>query len=188
MKIISIVREPVSRNLSMYFQAFHVPLMDINSSTDNRQESNTNLQAFRNDFFNKFNHHYGVNWFDDEFKKTWGIDIYEYPFHKEEGYTVIEKGNVEVLLLKMEKLNDSEEVIRDFLEMEEFTLKNENMGDKKWYQSVYREFKQNIEPSEEYLDDLYRSKYMDHFYTKEETEAFMAKYRNETPSSKVTLP
>ncbi|WP_431800859.1 putative capsular polysaccharide synthesis family protein [Halobacillus andaensis] len=180
LKVISIVREPVSRNLSMYFQAFHVPLMDINSTTDNRQEANTNLQAFRNDFFQKFNHHYGINWFDNEFKRTWHIDVYNYPFHKEEGYTVIEKGNVEVLLLTMEKLNEAEQIIRGFLDMEEFTLTNENMGEQKWYQSVYKEFKQKIQPSEEYLNALYDSKYMKHFYTNDEVETFKGKYREET--------
>ncbi|WP_375534268.1 putative capsular polysaccharide synthesis family protein [Alteribacillus sp. HJP-4] len=146
--------------------------MDVNSQTDNRQEANTNLAAFRKDFFNKFNHYYGVNWFHEEFKKAWNVDIYAYPFNKEEGHAVIEKDNMEILLLKMEKLDDSEEVLREFLELDHFSLIKDNMSEKKWYHSVYKEFKSMIKPSEEYINKLYSTSYMKHFYSNEEQKYY----------------
>ncbi|WP_187254498.1 putative capsular polysaccharide synthesis family protein [Alkalicoccus halolimnae] len=176
LKIISLVREPVSRNMSMYFHAFHVPLMDINKHKDNRREENTNMEAFRNDFFKKFNHTYGVNWFHEEFQRAWGVNIYEYPFNREEGHTVIREGNLEILLLKMERLNDSETVIADFLDLPEFELKNDNMGSKKWYHAVYKEFKEKLHPKREYLHQLYESDYMSHFYTDDEKASYQEKY------------
>lgn len=176
LKIISLVREPISRNVSMYFQAFHVPLMDINSSTDNRVEANTNTEAFRKDFFTKFNHEYGVKWFDEEFKRAWKINVYDYPFNQEEGYTIIKKGNLEILLLKMEKLNELEEVIGNFVEKDSFALKSENMGGKKWYHSFYKEFKNNMTFSREYIYKLYNTKFMKHFYSEQERAEFRNKF------------
>ncbi len=182
LKIITLTREPISRNASMYFHAFHVPLMDINKFTDNRKESNTNLPSFRQDFYDKFNHQYGINWFDHEFKRAWGVDVYDYPFNQDQGYSIIKKGNMEILVLQMEKLDHSEEVIRDFLELEEFELKRENTGNKKWYHSVYKEFKQGLYPEDNYIENLYNSKFMQHFYHNEDIEAYRSKFKGKHTS------
>lgn len=183
LKIISLVREPFSRNMSMYFHAFQVPLMEINKYQDNRREANTNMEALRRDFFRKFNHTYGIHWFQQEFQRAWGVNIYDYPFHQEEGHTVIQKDNMDILLLKMEKLNDAEDVIADFLELPSFSLKNENMGDKKWYHAVYKEFKAGMEPDQQYLEQLHASDFMNHFYTQAEKEAYQAKYLPVSPEA-----
>ncbi|PRO65336.1 putative capsular polysaccharide synthesis family protein [Alkalicoccus urumqiensis] len=169
-KIISLVREPVSRNQSMYFHAFHVPLMGMNKYQDNRQEDAVNIEAFRRDFYKRFNHLYGNRWFDQEFARIWDVNVYAYPFDQEKGYTRIQSGNKDILLVQMEKLNDLEQVLADFLGEEDLTLTQANSGSKKWYHAVYKEFKQKADPSKEYVDQLYDTKYMNHFYSKEDQE------------------
>ena len=44
-------------------------------------------------------------------KEVFGIDVFAYPFDAEKGYTLIKEGNIELLLMKMEKLSELENVI-----------------------------------------------------------------------------
>ncbi|WP_444685513.1 putative capsular polysaccharide synthesis family protein [Alkalicoccus luteus] len=184
LKIISLVREPVSRNISMYFHAFQVPLMDLNKEKDNRKESNTNMQALQNDFLNRFNHTYGISWFHKEFYKAWGIDVYEYPFDQEKGYGIIETEQADVLMIQMEKLNSLENEIAAFLEIESFTLKNENMGSKKWYHAVYKEFKETLSLDSRYVEALYDSEFMHHFYSRADRMRLKERYTGEAEYEK----
>jgi len=177
LKIITIVREPISRNISMYFQNIHIPLMEIAKKNDVRLPNNSNLTRLIKEFRSKFNHFHGINWFDNEFKNYFDIDVYKYDFDKKLGYGVIKKQNIEVLILKLEKLSKiGEEAIRDFLGVDKFIINNTNISDEKWYAVVYNDFKQQIVFNKDFLKDIYTSKYMKHFYTKDEISKYYARY------------
>ena len=45
-------------------------------------------------------------WFNVELKEPLGLDIYQYEFDKMRGYQIIEKDNIELLLIKLEKLDE----------------------------------------------------------------------------------
>lgn len=174
--IITLVREPISRNLSFYFQDFQIPLMEISKNRDTTSAEKINIENFINDFHKNFNHEHGVNWFDNHFKKSFGIDIYKYPFNKEEGYQIIEKKNLNILVLKLEKLNKLENIIGQFIHETNFSLDNSNQGNKKWYGSIYNKFKKEIVFPEKFINELYSSKFMKHFYTDNEISVFKNKY------------
>jgi hypothetical protein len=60
-------------------------------------------------------------WFDDEFNKILGIDVYDYDFPYTLGYLTIRVGSYEVLILRCE-LADSVKIncISEFLDIDNF--------------------------------------------------------------------
>ena len=167
LKIITLVREPISVNISSFFS---------NLSTSAYELEQQNVETLEEAFFDKFNHDYVLDWFDIEFLPTTGLDIYKYDFDKEAGYSIIEEGNIECLVIKLEKLNRLEKVIADFVDNDSFKLKSHNISADKWFRPIYQDFKKNVKFSSEYVDRVYSSKLMRHFYSDKEISEFKSKY------------
>ena len=118
-------------------------------------------------------------WFDEQLKSVFQIDVFRYPFDIEKGYTIIKEGNIELLLMKMEKLNDLEKVIGEFLDIDSFQVRNANLGKQKTYRFALKEYKKTFSLSEKELENLYRkSDYMKHFYSEQERNEFYMKWKN----------
>ena len=65
-------------------------------------------------------------WFNVELKEPLGLDIYQYEFDKMRGYQIIEKDNIELLLIKLEKLDECSEVIGRFVGKDNFSIVKSN--------------------------------------------------------------
>jgi hypothetical protein len=170
-KIISLVRDPYSRNISAFFQDFAYYIYYYSCLTP---ESQRDHQA--NDFVFKiyddlFDHSYALNWFDKEFKKFTGIDIYKYPFDKDKGWNIITEGKYEILIIKLEKLKEAWSCIEEFSSAK-MQLQNSNVASFKWYSNFYNDFITKYSPSKSYLDLMYKSKFTLHFYNKKEINFF----------------
>ncbi len=167
LKVITLVREPISVNVSSFFH---------NLSYFAYEFEQKNAKTLEEAFFNKFNHDYALDWFDIDFLPTIGLDIYKYGFDKEAGYAVIKEKNVECLVIKLEKLNGLESVIAEFVGNNDFKLQSHNVSADKWFNPVYLEFKKNVSFNPEFIDRIYSSKLMRHFYSDEEINTLKAKY------------
>lgn len=175
-KIISLIRDPIARGISVYFQRIQE---HIGGRAYNFFEPDTykGVTALLKDETETGTYGRMFEWFNIEMKDTFGIDVYQYDFDREKGYEIIQKGNVELLLLKLEKLNDCEEIIGQFTGVKDFKLIKANMGNDKLYRFAYEELKGTIEIPHDILDFYYRDNpAMDHFYTSEEKEVFYKKW------------
>ena len=197
-KIVSGVREPISRDVAAFFQNSELELWPYHNfncnifllcgNEDNpkkkmdTEEIKKRCPLWReslNQSFEDLSHaitHYRqdvFSWFDYEIKDVFGIDVYEYPFDTERGYTIIEKDNVSILIIKMESLSTLENVIGNFIGDEEYKLINRNNASGKMYRYVYKDFKDNIQLSPDYFDFYYNgnSKF-EHFYSADEIKAY----------------
>ncbi|WP_223032322.1 putative capsular polysaccharide synthesis family protein [Hanstruepera marina] len=161
-KIITFYRDPLSRNISSFFQNLDVYFK--------RSELKNLDYSILEERFNKAHkiHNTPNNWFDLEFNKRLGINIFNFPFEKEKGYSIINKDNIQVFLCVTDKINHLEKELGGFLEIQDFKLNNSNIGDKKWYKDLYKEFKNKYKPTHQMLDKLYDSNIIKHFYNKEE--------------------
>lgn len=164
-KIISAVRDPISRNMSSFFQII------------NRYDEKTyqmgldNVEELIDSFFLQYKHDYPLTWFDKELKEVFDFDIYKHSFEKVKGYSIYKKDNLDILLIKTEKIKEiGTEAINDFMNLNISTLVNKNRADNKRYSNLYTKFKNNIQFSQEYINKMYQSKFMNHFYTNEEIE------------------
>ena len=178
LKVITVVREPVSRNLSFMF--FMLPVMlGLDADILNTKKQNyAYTEIFEDIYYQTIEHDYFLDWFDIEFKTSLGIDVYKHPFDKEKGYSIIKKDNIKVLLIKIEKIDNCSPAIKQFTGVDKFELKKQNTSDDYWYKPVYDKFKKMFIPNEEHLQKLYGSKFMKHFYTDKEIENFYKKWRN----------
>ena len=173
-KVISLVRDPVGRGVADYFEGLGTEYIKYD-------ETDFNIYQHINDFLVKETevgeYGYIFEWFNQEIKEFLGIDIYKYDFNRKKGYQIIRENNVEILLIKLERLNDCEDILGRFLELGEFKLLGENIGADKLYKFVYEEVKKTLKIPECVINFYYKNnKAMDHFYTEEEKLRFINKW------------
>lgn len=170
-KIVSVVRDPIERRISEMWQNIH-QLHRYSAEVDFAE---IERYYFPDDFDEK-----AFSWFDGQIRKVLKINVFDYPFDTDKGYSIIKKDNIEILLLKMEKLNELEKVIGEFLNIEQFRLDNKNVSSEKIYRFAYRDYKRNFVISEEMLDNVYiKNERMKHFYSRQEREVLYNRWKNE---------
>lgn len=170
-KIISLVREPIERNISAFFQNHE---WFVGKRLD--QDPN-DIDTLSNIFFTAYDHSVPLTWFDIEMKPVVGIDVYRYPFPFEKGYMIIKHPPYELLIIKLE-VEDSikEEAVKKFLKLDDFRLSSHNVGDDKEYALIYNEFKTRINIPDDYLERMCNARFTRHFYSAEEITAIREKW------------
>ena len=188
-KVVTLVRDPVARNLSTFFQNMIITSSDERSKTFFSPEhrftamvQDGNLEQLYEYFFSKIDHTYPLRFWDREFKRFFDIDLLEADFPIEQGYKVYETKQADILLIRLEDLSScASRAFQEFLGIDNFVLQDTNIGAQKRYSEEYRLFKNTIPLTESYLDNLYASTYMKRFYSKSEIAAFKARWlRNST--------
>ena len=175
-KIITLVRDPVARELSAFMQGFSYDMY----TTHNFDNGFCLATKASEHIVKKLDENDEFIWFDRELKEATGIDIYQYPFDKEKGYVWIKEGNIEILVLTLEKLDENagrEGVLGEFVGKPGIKLQNANVGDKKQYKYLYEGLKKDIRIPARVLESQYKNNpLLDHFYTDEEKERFLQKW------------
>jgi hypothetical protein len=185
-KVVTLTREPIGRNISTFFENLDVELLDAGQRY--RVQSDyygfevilniEDVDELAQLFFEKLNHDRPLEFFDEDLKRVFDIDVFASEFPKSKGYKVFEGEHADVLLIRLENLNDcARDAFKEFLNIEGLTLINTNIGSEKAYASMYKKLKESIVLSDAYVDRMYTSKYMRHFYSEEEIAAFRAKWR-----------
>jgi Putative capsular polysaccharide synthesis protein len=173
-KYITLVREPISRNMSSYFEN-SILFRDRNSNTSVSGKSKTeeNIQTF----IDEHNHDFPLTWFDKELFPVLGIDVYQYPFPHNQGYQRILTEEIDLLIIKLEA-NDKviQNALAEFLELPNIDLQHANVGSQKNYSEAYEAFKKQITLPQIYLDEMLESRYAKHFYNDEERQNIYQKW------------
>jgi hypothetical protein len=77
----------------------------------------------------------------------------------------------------LEDLTDcSAKAFSDFLGLRDFTLKRTNKGMGKQYSDAYKEVIKLINFPRDYVEKMYKSRYVQHFYSEHEIEQFRTKW------------
>ena len=170
-KFISLVREPIERNMSAFFQNYE------RFMGSKYKEGPIDIDKLVNRFLNEYSHNVPLTWFDYEMKKVLDIDIFQYPFPFEKGYITVQAPPFDLLVIKLETEDwVKEEAVKKFLQLNDFKLYHHNIGQQKEYARTYNEFKKNIHFPLEYIGRMCESKYMKHFYSSLEIEVIMKKW------------
>jgi hypothetical protein len=170
-RVVSLVRDPVARNISFYFQT-----LDILWKTE-RAHERFGVERLLDEFQERFVHVRGVDWFDEEFKPVLGVDVYEHPFPRREGFLRIDSGPYEILLMRHD-LDDrlKEKCLAGLIGVPGVTLTPRNVGAEKPYSEAYAEFLRRVVLPEGYVERLLGSKYARHFFGPEELARLRAKW------------
>ena len=94
-----------------------------------------------------------------------------------EGYEIREEKDVDVLVIRLENFDDcAAEAFKEFLDIDDWTSVDANLGSRKAYADLYQAFKDSVVFPKAYLDRMYSSRFVQHFYNEEEIEGFRVKW------------
>ena len=177
--VISLVRDPVALKVSQFFQ-----LLD-ESIPDWQQQYNRgilNATYLHRRFYEKGGIRMGGlnNWFDNQIKPIWGIDVFGTPFSKEKGYQIYNQNpKINFIIVRLEDLNRvAKDAFYEYLGIQDFTIIKTNIGTEKSYSELYNQFKSLPMPIDA-VNEVYNSRYARHFYTDQEIDAFRNKWNME---------
>lgn len=174
-KVITMVRDPVATNVSGLFHNHAWWPAGVRQLC--AQPSAECLNALQRYFLERYPHDVPDTWFDMEVRTLYGVDVYAQPFDRERGYAIYRSDFADVLLLKLEKLNDcAADALREFMELDDFQLVESNTAEDKSYADLYKAFRRDMPLPESYLDRIYTSHFARHFYADDELAAFRRKW------------
>jgi len=180
-KLITLVREPIARNVSTFFENLEVTkkpdsatyavksdYYDFNIEADPQ-----NLDELIDLFFDRLVHERPLRYFDDEIKTVFGIDVFASGFPLDKGYSVYQGEYADLLLIRLEDLDKcANTVFKQFLGLDDFKLVQANIASDKVYAPLYKAFKRSVRFPEDYVREMYESAYARQFYSDEEIRGF----------------
>jgi len=174
-KVITMVRDPVSTNVSGLFHN-HI-WWPAALKAECAAGAPGCLDSLGQYFLNNYPHDVPETWFEMELRALYGVDVYAQPFDPQRGYAVYHSDTADVLLLKLETLNQvGAAAVRDFLGLETFELVPSNTAEDKSYADLYKAFRRQVRLPAAYLDRVYGFRMARHFYSPEELAAFRSKW------------
>jgi hypothetical protein len=181
-KVITLIRDPVAIDVSNFFHNFKWWPKELLELCEDQQAGY--MEQLERHFLNFKRHDMPLVWFDTEFEDIFHIDVLSSEFPVDQGYKIYEGDYADVLLMRLESLNACvAKALVEFLGIEEVNLVNTNVAEKKWYGSIYEEFKKTVALPEDYLNTMYDWTYARHFYSMEELETFREKWGKRAPAS-----
>jgi hypothetical protein len=159
-KVITLVRDPIARDVSVFFQnSFLIRPWE-------REFKDGDLEGARDAFLQRANSNFTLNWFDAEMKRFLDIDVYASEFNLSSGHHFYESGSVKVLLLKHEAEDATKlDALRQFFGMNFMRIPKANVTAHKDYGDFYQEFLSWVSMPEDYVKNIYQSKFAKHFYS-----------------------
>lgn len=167
LKIVTLVREPIGRDISGIFQNLPAHFHGLDPSFE---------EVVR--VLERHEHSYTLNWFDTEFRNFLGFDIYALPFDKTKGYSIYRTESADILCIRLEDLNRVFSIaFEEFLGITGLELVAKNISATKDTSELYKKVLALYKPSAEKLSFVYSSKYVRHFYSDMEIEQFQHKWK-----------
>lgn len=162
-KVISMLREPVSRNVSSVFQNLPKRLEGDDEAILERLRRNPP--------------HWPDVWFEDDFIPTMGIDFFNVEVDRSKDVFRFRQGNIDLMILKSHVPDRRKEaLIGNFLDMK-ITIERQNDSSDKWYGETYSEVMGNLGAiGSEYVEKCLNCQYFKAFYSDEEQRQTAALY------------
>lgn len=167
-KVIVLVREPMARNLSAFFQK-------IRRWTSKKPEKMDSYEIFK-DFIENYDIAYPDKWFKQELEKFFNINVYKEPFDHSKGYKIYSINGHDILIIRLENAKDKlEEAMREFIKISGINMsccgvyENRKVGND--FIQKYKDIKSMNFPLD-FINKNYNLKYSKHFYTKNEIESY----------------
>ncbi|MEA5575033.1 putative capsular polysaccharide synthesis family protein [Anabaena sp. UHCC 0451] len=173
-KIISIVRDPIAKKVSGFFQNPHLyGLTQQELLTISPYDACDLIVKNRMKFYD------AVEWFEQEFAEFTGIDIYQQSFNHSEKQQFIAGKNLDVMILRLEDFKDNETILLNLQKFIDFPIQkitNANVTEEKPFAALNKQVVDMIKFPDDFVNDIYASKYCQHFYTQTEINKFKIKW------------
>lgn len=185
LKICTLVRDPIERNISSFFQNLKIFFgYDVAEKLkEKRKEEIVDelISIFLENYISGNRKNFldcdSLTWFDQELKEVFGLNVFQYPFNKDRGFDLYSEKNTSLLIMRLENLNECfQDAMSSFLGKSVQITESRNKADNKEYGDVYTMLKERIELPAWYLDKYYSSNFVKHFYTPAEIKNFRNKW------------
>ncbi|MEM8668660.1 MAG: putative capsular polysaccharide synthesis family protein [Planctomycetota bacterium] len=169
-RVITLVREPISRNISAFFQ-------NLDAMVGKSDAHHLPTEELIESFLTGYPHNVPLTWFEKELLPTTGIDVYSSAFPKEIGFTTFENVNVRVLIMRHNLDDETKSAsICQFLKLDELPIRRANVAEQKPYADSSRKFIDSIKLPSSYVDRMLDSKYAKHFWSQAELQAIRQRW------------
>lgn len=169
LKIITLVRDPIARHVSASFQLGQ----SFGYNTNDAKSMETRLASKELMQPNVLEWSYG--WFANEIEEVFGIDVLAHPFDVERGYAEISGERVDVLVLKLEKLNELWPEISRFVG-HEVSPARANVRTSSSDGDTYKIVRTSLRLPRQHVEKLYDHRWMRHFYSEQEVAQFIDRW------------
>lgn len=154
-RIISLVRNPIMRNISAVFQNTPERLGDDFEAVMER------LQAYPT--------RTPDNWFEEDFIPVTGVDIFSAQLDRTADHFRFSKGKLEILILKLEADDERKSALISAFLGQEVALSRANEASKKWYYDLYRRIAADPKSIRwNFVEECMNLKYYKAFYAENE--------------------
>lgn len=176
-KVITLVRDPIARQISNVFQnpGFFSGLTgDGSNEIDPVRASELINDRLRDPGFFKDI----FQWFDNEVRDVFGVDVFRYPFNQGNGFSVLRSGATEILLVQLEQLEGHGiEAISRFLNLRQpLSLISRNRRSRSDAADTYKTVLNQVRIENEILQRIYDHPFVCHFYSPEQIEGFQQRW------------
>ncbi len=175
-RVVTLVRDPIARNVSAFFR--HLPVNHPHLGVDFRADP-ANVETLLDLFLDpgEPEHQFALDWFDREVRDVLGVDVFAEPFARERGHQTYETTAGPMLLIRLEDLTAvGPTALGAFLGVEDLPVPTRNRTENLNYASTYARFLERLRVPERYLDRMYESRLVRHFYSDEEIGAFRSRW------------
>lgn len=164
---ISLVREPIARNLSGFFENARNLLTGHPSEWEPEEVLDV--------FVKRYKHTIPLDWFDREFEAQLGINIYEQKFDPQEKYVELSRHNTVIFRSDCDD-KIAARVLSEALERT-IIVGRANDTSNKPYSNIYRAVQRIAKFPKPFIDSMYDTKYVRHFWSDEEINVFRKKWQ-----------
>jgi hypothetical protein len=169
LNLISMVRDPVAVSVSWFFFGLQ-RWFGCQQKPDPADFEFDELCGY---FHDRFAHDGMLNWFEDEWNVTTGVDVYSVPFDRGRGWHVYRRAKVKALVLSAHLSDEAKaEALVGFVDQPVPVVPRVNEGRDRSSPEIYGRLQESIRDNSSLVDRLLGSQYTRHFFSEEQIEGF----------------
>lgn len=163
---ITLVRDPIARNLSAYFENRHL----LSAATQGVPDPHQVLTHF----CATYAHTQPLTWFDREFKAQLGIDIYAQVLFREKYYNYDARTNT--VIFRTDCTDATKSKVLSQLLQRKITVGRSNLGTQSDYSALYAQVQAVATFDPVFVQQVYNSRFARQFWTASERAAFVTRW------------
>ena len=175
LSVITMVKDPISRNISHFFHAIGSFWPDFKHRFE---VGDIDMEEVRDTFLGLFLSFKFEEWFRQNFEPIFPIDVSTISFDHDKGFAIAEPPNARYRVMVM-RSDDISRVLtpacKEFIGADVTLAARANTAEEKFYSTVYREFKKLPLPSW-YVANMLDDAVIRNYYSKSEIEGMYSKY------------
>jgi hypothetical protein len=177
-KVVTLIRDPLARSVSSFFHSIDEWISDFGALWKSNLITPQDVAGGFVDQVQKSGRDMLFDtWFDSELRPMFGIDVLSEDFDRSKGYKIYEGERAQVLLLKLEALDDcAADAFKEFLGVDRIAIGRANVGAQRKYGDFYQRFKEVLVIPKDFANGIYQSDCIRWFYSEEEIARFMARW------------